>query len=178
MENRDGLGSLGKTLQSLSIPVPETGLGVARLWAKEQMEHWGLLDWTFVWTDAQAQFGFCNSAERTIGISRKLTLLNTEDEFRDTVLHEIAHALAGHTAGHGARWIMACHRVGARPERTGTYVTPPAKWTGTCPNGCGYAIGRRTLFKEARRMACPTCCGRLNDGRWHPALVLNWTENT
>jgi predicted SprT family Zn-dependent metalloprotease len=40
------------------------------------------------------------------------------DEVRDTILHEIAHLMAGHTAGHGAAWVEACRRIGARPSRT------------------------------------------------------------
>ena len=40
-----------------------------------------------------------------------------EHEVRDTILHEIAHAIAGHEAGHGATWKAAARQVGANPNR-------------------------------------------------------------
>ena len=152
-------------------------LQVTENMAKELMAQWGLDGWTLVWTDAQSQFGQCRYGPRQIALSRVLVALNDEAEVRDTVLHEIAHALVGHAAGHGARWRMACLQVGARPDRTRNFETPPMKWTGTCPKGCGFVMGRRTLFKEARTMACPRCCEKYNGGAWHPALKLIWTEN-
>jgi hypothetical protein len=39
---------------------------------------------------------------------------------RNTMLHEIAHAIAGHAAGHGPVWRAAARKVGATPERCGT----------------------------------------------------------
>lgn len=38
-------------------------------------------------------------------------------KLRDTVLHEIAHAIAGHKAGHGPAWKAIARKVGARPVR-------------------------------------------------------------
>lgn len=36
---------------------------------------------------------------------------------RDTILHEVAHALAGHKAGHGPRWFRIAERIGVRGKR-------------------------------------------------------------
>lgn len=41
----------------------------------------------------------------------------------DTILHEIAHFIAGHKAGHGPRWKSAARRIGADPTRT-AHVEP------------------------------------------------------
>jgi len=41
-----------------------------------------------------------------------------EEQVRDTILHEIAHAIAGHKAGHGWQWKAECRRIGANPNRT------------------------------------------------------------
>lgn len=40
-----------------------------------------------------------------------------EHEIRDTILHEIAHAIAGHKAGHGAQWKAVARQIGANPNR-------------------------------------------------------------
>lgn len=41
----------------------------------------------------------------------------SEDKVRDTILHEIAHALTPGD-GHGYRWKAMCRKIGANPNRT------------------------------------------------------------
>jgi predicted SprT family Zn-dependent metalloprotease len=55
-------------------------------------------------------------------------------EFRDTVLHEIAHAIAGHKAGHGPAWKMVARMIGAKPQRcsNGLAVSPVQYVTIAC----------------------------------------------
>ena len=88
--------------------------------AMEQMEKWGLIEenWKFVWDNkAVRRYGQCRYRRREIGVTKKLALINTIEESKDVVLHEIAHALTG--AGHGHNWVwkQKCVLVGARPER-------------------------------------------------------------
>jgi len=89
-------------------------------YALEQMEKWGLIDecWSFVWdTRAVRRYGQCRYGKREIGITRKLANINTIEETKDVVLHEIAHALTGRGHGHDNVWKRMCRKVGARPER-------------------------------------------------------------
>jgi len=89
----------------------------------EEMGAHGLIDlgWTGQLDEAKKRFGVCRLGTKEISISGPLALLNSEDEVRDTILHEIAHALAWETyregCGHDARWKEICVRIGARPER-------------------------------------------------------------
>lgn len=53
----------------------------------------------------------------TIRLSRHWMAHIPEAEIRDTILHEIAHAIAGHKAGHGWEWKAVCRRIGANPNR-------------------------------------------------------------
>lgn len=77
--------------------------------------------WTGRLDNAEGRFGLCRPARKEITISRVLASLNSEDEVLDTILHEIAHALAaletGENCGHDERWKTICRRIGARPER-------------------------------------------------------------
>ncbi len=85
--------------------------------------------WEFAWGRGKSRFGAAVVQRRRdprtgrwierrrILLSRPLTAMNSEDEVRDTVLHEIAHALAGLEHGHGAQWKEVCVRIGAKPER-------------------------------------------------------------
>lgn len=80
------------------------------------MAQHGLAGWSFRFDHARRRFGSCRYRERVITLSRPLVLLNGVDEVRDTILHEIAHALTPGD-GHGGKWKSACRRIGARPVR-------------------------------------------------------------
>ena len=88
--------------------------------AAEQMEKWGLIEenWTFVWDNrAVRRYGQCRYRQREIGVTKKLALINTIEESKDVVLHEIAHALTGRGHGHDHVWKRMCRKVGAKQER-------------------------------------------------------------
>lgn len=60
--------------------------------------------------------GKCRHASKTIEIAS--WLLNApEEKQRDTLLHEVAHAIAGAGNGHNSIWRQIARRIGARPER-------------------------------------------------------------
>ena len=44
---------------------------------------------------------------------------NGPEEVRDTILHEVAHALVGPGHGHDTVWKATAAQVGARPQRRG-----------------------------------------------------------
>ena len=91
-----------------------------RTWAIEQMEKWGLIEenWVFVWdTRAVRRYGQCRYSKKEIGVTKALANINTIEESKDVVLHEIAHALTGPGHGHNFVWKRMCRQVGARPER-------------------------------------------------------------
>jgi predicted SprT family Zn-dependent metalloprotease len=127
--------------------------------------------WRFRFSRAVTIFGSCQHGTRTIALSRPLAEINEVAEVRDTILHEIAHALAGPGAGHGPRWRKIARELGARPERcTGADAkTVPGAWVGTCP-GCGRTIERHRRSKAA--LACAQCC----KGVYRPEFRFVWTR--
>ena len=78
-------------------------------------EH-GLVGWRFRFDHARRRFGCCRASEKTITLSRPLTILNSSEQVRDTILHEIAHALTSGD-GHGAKWRAMCRAIGADAKR-------------------------------------------------------------
>lgn len=101
------------------------------------MEDNGLSSWKFAFDNAKRRCGACFYAKKTITLSRHFASANGEAEVRDTILHEIAHALAGSAAGHGVKWQMWAIKLGARPERCATNVVmPEGKIEGVCDPGC------------------------------------------
>ncbi len=90
----------------------------AELLAKELInEFLPYRGWNFQFDNAKRRFGQCRFSKRTISLSKPLTIANDEAQVRDTILHEIAHALAGASAGHGPIWKNMCAFVGANPQR-------------------------------------------------------------
>ena len=97
-------------------------LNTIQQFAIEQLKHWGLTgdyrnDWCFVWDKSVRRYGQCRYHKQEIGVSKHLVKLNSIEESKDVVLHEIAHALTGIGHGHDAVWKRMCIKVGARPER-------------------------------------------------------------
>ena len=92
------------------------------------------LSWKPKLDDAERRFGKCDMKRKVISLSRPLVQLNSEEEVRDTILHEIAHALAWErhqeNCAHDQRWKDICIEIGARPERCydEEVVQPDARW--------------------------------------------------
>ena len=135
--------------------------------------------WHFEWdTRSTKRFGVCDYSERVIKLSEKLVRLNDEAQVRDTILHEIAHALVGQGHGHGHVWQRQAVAIGAKPERcysaTETQM-PETKYVASCPNckaSRGFTrLGRSTITGQ-RKMACGPCCKRYAFGRYDDRFKL------
>ncbi|MBM6404151.1 SprT-like domain-containing protein [Phycicoccus sp. CSK15P-2] len=130
-------------------------------------EH-GLDGWTVVADRAKTRAGVCRFGRRQIGISGPLTALHDEAEVRDTLLHEIAHALVGPEHGHDAVWREAAVRIGCTGERCVPADAPrvPGDWLGRCPAG-----HERTRHRAPTRLMS---CGRCSR-RFDAAHLFTWT---
>lgn len=135
-------------------------------------------DWTFKWDDAKTTGGRCWFGPKDISLSRPLTRIRTIENVQDTILHEIAHAMAGPGAHHNRLWKAHAWRLGARPERCLDDARIDGAWTGTCPN-CGTSYRRHRLTESARkRQACKPCCIKYNRGRFSARYLFVWTKTT
>ena len=90
------------------------------IYARLKMDELGLPDWKFGWDRARRRLGVCRLLEKSISLSVHFVRANLEapHEIRDTILHEIAHALAWTRHGertHGPRWKQICREIGAVP---------------------------------------------------------------
>lgn len=78
--------------------------------ARKTINDHNLSDWNFKYDRAVRRYGCCNYRTKTISMSSKLVGLNEESKNMNTLLHEIAHALAGKKAGHGYDWKKVARR--------------------------------------------------------------------
>jgi len=105
--------------------------------ASLELQKNGLQNWTFRLSDAKRLLGVCKYRAKRIEISRYYATHSTRESVIDTLLHEIAHALAGHAAAHGPAWKAIAIRLGATPracESASNVVLQPGDWQATCPS--------------------------------------------
>jgi predicted SprT family Zn-dependent metalloprotease len=139
---------------------------VRRLGQRLMAEH-GLVDWSLDFDDAKVRAGQCRFAARSISLSRPLMRLYDEAHVRETLLHEIAHALVGPAHGHDAHWRATALRLGSTGRRCVAEDAPrtAAPWRGTCPNG--------HVATRHRQPSQPLSCTRCTR-TFSPAHLFTW----
>jgi predicted SprT family Zn-dependent metalloprotease len=125
--------------------------------------------WNFVFDSAKQRAGLCNYTDFEISLSKYIVEHHSIDQSIQVVLHEIAHALAGKSAGHGPNWKKIAKSLGYRGEKfTGKEIAEQtARWVGECRNG-----HRHYRFKSPKvQLACGYCGKGFN-----PRYLINWTD--
>ncbi|QKJ18449.1 SprT-like domain-containing protein [Microbacterium hominis] len=125
--------------------------------------------WTFAFDNAKRRAGLCDYTRRRISVSRYLAARYDDDTNHQTLLHEVAHALAGAGAGHGPRWKALARELGYVGGTThhGETATELAPWVGTCPSGHVAYRHRR----PGRAMSCAKCAPRFDE-----RFAFAWTR--
>ncbi len=117
-----------------------------------------LTKWRFRFDHSTRRAGCCNYKDRLISISFDLARNGTEADIRDTLLHEIAHALVGKKHNHDAVWKAKAREIGCSGERTHRLELAPPRYHVRCENDCW----THTAQRRNRRLVCRTCGGKLD----------------
>lgn len=127
--------------------------------ARSLMNEHGLGHVPFRFNRRLRYFGLCKSKAgvvTAIELSAPLVELNSEEQVRDTILHEIAHARAGHAAGHGIVWQVQARALGCNAERYcgADTIMPQGKYQASC--NCPDLT--HSMFRAPRRsLRCRHC---------------------
>ncbi len=128
-------------------------------YARQLMNQHGLGHWTFEYDRAKRRAGCCKHRRQTITLSYHFVCRNSDDEIKDTILHEIAHALAGPKVGHGPAWKAICRRIGAKPVRcydSAKVDMPKGRYKAVC-GGCQKVFHRHRRPRVGRWSYCLAC---------------------
>lgn len=92
------------------------------------MNEYGLLEsgWTFQYHNGTSRYGYCDSRNKLISISRDHALNDAPSEVLDTIRHEVAHAVSPSYQGSNGRWV----RHGAAWHRTFVLMGGSGRTTG------------------------------------------------
>lgn len=112
-----------------------------------------LAGWSFQFNDASSQAGRCVFDIRVISLSRLYCLEASAEEVRDTLLHEIAHALVGPAHNHDSTWKAAARSIGCTGNRCHDVDFAPPRYIVSCPR-CGWS---RQANRRTPRVVCKTC---------------------
>lgn len=141
----------------------------ARQLATDLMAQHRLTGWRLVFDNAKTRAGACHSDRREITLSRPLVSLYSVEQVTQTVLHEIAHALAGSGHGHDQVWRTIARRIGYSGGRCLPVDAPKVEgpWVGVCAAGHRTTAHRRPI----RVRSCPQCSPRFD-----VSACYSWTH--
>lgn len=150
---------------------------IAKEFTLGMMDEYGLTKngWTFEWSNARCQFGYCHYVKKVIRLSLPLTELNSEGQVLNTIMHEVAHALTP-WHGHDSVWRAKAVELGAHPRSCGEGITAPPRWAGVCPT-CEQVVAhrhRRPPYYTSRH--CSACRKERGDTDFLPETELQWVE--
>lgn len=137
----------------------------ARKMYKDLAREHGLLEkgWKVMFNDRISSAGLCSDRKKVLYLSRKFLKDATNEQIRNTMLHEIAHALEFDKWGessHNWRFRNLCVEIGCDPDsnlnRETLYGNKYDKWTYTC-KGCGAVVGTAKRLKNIDKRTCVTC---------------------
>ncbi len=145
----------------LSLPSNDTMMRTF-VRANELLDQHNLTDegWTFEFNNTKRIMGQCSYTNKKIYFSLNF-INNSWEEIEDTLLHEVAHALAP-GEGHNHVWKSTARSIGANPIRCydSTVVKSAAKFNYMmqCQNpNCGRKWYRYRMRRRNFGSMCPTC---------------------
>ena len=114
--------------------------------------------WKFKFDHAVKRLGACSYRTKTILLSKPLTEVNSIKVIRNTILHEIAHALVGSKHEHDSIWAAKHKELGGTGQPRSQAEVGISNYTGTCPNGhISYTFG-----KPRAQWTCSKCHPKFN----------------
>jgi predicted SprT family Zn-dependent metalloprotease len=132
--------------------VPGKLAAVAAL-ADQLLGQHGPAGWRFAFDHAKLRAGACHFGRRTISVALGYAQEADDGEIRDTLLHEIAHALVGRQHHHDAVWQAKARELGCSAKRCHTLTFAEPSLIARCARGC-FAVGKH---RRRRHMRCRRC---------------------
>ncbi len=116
------------------------------------LEYPFLNGWTFEFDNAKRRAGVCKITSKSISISVSHIENNEISVVKDTILHELAHAIAFELykdSGHGFHWKKIANKIGAIPRARGKFNLAESPWL--LVHSCAQTSELKAISQRFRR---------------------------
>lgn len=168
-EYRVSYGLLRQVEQNATASTPRTAAEMEALAgrARELLALHQLPHWNFQFDNGRKRAGCCQYGARVISLSYEFAKRAADEEIRDTMLHEIAHALVGKAHNHDEVWRAKAIEIGCSGKRCHDLQFTPPRYIMHCTHGCWVTTAER----RKRGVICSRCRGNIayetyTDERW------------
>ena len=136
---------------------PRTLADVQR--AAEPLMQKHLPGWWFTFDKSTSRAGVCKFNTQTIALSEAFVLSKrvADIDVLETILHEIAHGIAGHNAHHGPVWKKIAMDLGCTGNRCHSFSFSTARFKMEC--ACGAVDRYKSRVKPGAAFSCKKCKG-------------------
>jgi predicted SprT family Zn-dependent metalloprotease len=131
--------------------------------ANATIAEYGLYGWKAELDNGKKRAGACHYSRRVLSFSQHILPNASDEDVLETIRHEVAHAIVGHSAGHGPAFKRQLIEMGGTGRRTHSMATPELRWKATCPTHG--AIGTRRTRPQGQHTH--RRCGQ----------VITWTDS-
>ena len=138
-------------------------LNVVRMLADKLLDEHGLIEkgWRFSFDRAKRRAGSCKFSKKEITIAKAYAEQQERMEIKNTILHEIAHALVGSQHGHSQIWRKKAKEIGCDASRCHHIVFSKPKYVLTCYNRCFEVSRYRVNQSFMQSKICSKCNSNL-----------------
>ena len=138
-------------------------LNVVIMLANKLLDEHGLIEkgWRFSFDRAKRRAGSCKFSKKEITIAKAYAERQERMEIKNTILHEIAHALVGSQHGHSQIWRKKAKEIGCDASRCHHIVFSKPKYVLTCYNRCFEVSRYRVNQSFMQSKICSKCNSNL-----------------
>jgi predicted SprT family Zn-dependent metalloprotease len=122
--------------------------------ANATIAEYGLYGWKAELDNGKKRAGACHYSRRVLSFSQHILPNASDEDVLETIRHEVAHAIVGHSAGHGPAFKRQLIEMGGTGRRTHSMATPELRWKATCPTHG--AIGTRRTRPQGQHTPART----------------------
>ena len=138
-------------------------LNLVKILADKLLDEHGLIEkgWRFSFDRAKRRAGSCKFSKKEITLAKAYAEQQEGIEIKNTILHEIAHALVGSQHGHSQIWRKKAKEIGCDASRCHHIVFSKPKYVLTCYNRCFEVSRYRVNQSFMQSKICSKCNSNL-----------------
>lgn len=124
--------------------------------AAQALDAHGLQAWDVVLDGARRRAGECRYGAHEISLSTFVMARVSRAETMNTITHEVAHAIVGHSHGHDRVWAAQHRAMGGDGKRCCESLEDvESPWVGECEHGQQWPRYRKPKRMDGWRCKCP-----------------------